>query len=333
MKMGLLNKISDVKGVTVGHRTLIDGDIQTGVTIIMPTPDNPFFNKLPAAQYVINGFGKTTGLIQIEELGQLESPIGLTNTLSVGRVQDALVGYMVTRCQAENYALKSINVVVGECNDSRINDIAQRSLCEADVRAAIADASADFAVGAVGAGRGMVCYGLKGGIGSASRVVEIDGQIYTLGALVLANHGRLSQLVVDGEPVGAKIIAARRQTELPAVEWGSIVVVLACDAPVDARQLKRLCKRATAGIARTGSEFGNGSGDVVIAFSTAQSIPHDCSAATVDCRRLLDGRLDSLFSAVVEAVEDSVINALQAAEAVGGFDDLATVMTNCGLKK
>ncbi len=326
MKTGKLNKISDVAGVTVGHCTIDDGAIQTGVTVIMPVPDNPYINKLQAAQYVINGFGKSSGLIQIEELGQLESPIGLTNTLAVGRVQDALVGYMIARCAAENCALRSINVAVGECNDGKINDIAKRSLDASHVALAIANATADFELGSVGAGRAMVCYDLKGGIGSASRLVELAGATYTVGALVLANHGKLSQLTIDGQKIGAAL--ALKNKRQPAAEQGSIVVIIASDAPLDARQLKRLCKRATAGIARTGSEFGNGSGDVVIAFSTANRIKPLNAGATEHLHHyqfLDDSQLDNCFSAVVEAVESSIINALENAESIADCADFPSL--------
>ncbi len=319
MKTGKLNKISDVKGVTVGHCTIDKGAVQTGVTVVLPTPGNPFIDKLQAAQYVINGFGKTSGLVQIDELGQLESPIGLTNTLAVGRVQDALVGYMVKRCADDNCALKSINVVVAECNDSKINAITERCITDEHVEKAIAGATPDFELGSVGAGRAMVCYGLKGGIGSASRLVELNDHTYTIGALVLANHGKLSQLTIDSQKIGAEL--ALNNKRQPAVEQGSIVVIIATDAPVDARQLKRLCKRATAGIARTGSEFGNGSGDIVIAFSTANRIKRLDRQASTQLHHyqfLDDSQLDSCFSAVVAAVEDSIISALQNAKPVAG---------------
>ncbi len=327
MKTGKLNKITDVAGVRVGHCTLADGAIQTGVTVIMPTTDNPFVNKLQAAAYVINGFGKTTGLMQIDELGQLESPIALTNTLSVGRVQDGLVGYMIDQCQREGHNLESINVVVGECNDSKINNIAKRTINAQHVEAAIDDIKADFELGSVGAGRGMVCYGIKGGIGSASHLVEAANHTYTIGALVLANHGKLNQLTIYGNKIGAKLKDELISKQSDDVEKGSIIVLIATDAPLDARQLKRICKRATAGIARTGSEFGNGSGDVVIAFSTDNRIKHSFNKADSQQLQsyqfLLDSALDPLFSATVEAVENAIISALENAKTVGEVKCLA----------
>ncbi len=327
MRTGKLNKITDVAGVRVGHCTLANGAIQTGVTVIMPTLDNSFFNKLQAATYVINGFGKTTGIIQIDELGQLESPIALTNTLSVGRVQDGLVGYMIERCQHDGRKLESINVVVGECNDSKLNNITTRAINAKHVNEAIADAKADFELGSVGAGRGMVCYGLKGGIGSASRLVEVANKTYTVGALVLANHGKLNQLTIHGNKIGVQLKDKLISKQLDDVEKGSIVVIIATDAPVDARQLKRIAKRATAGIARTGSEFGNSSGDVVIAFSTVNRINNSFNKADSqqlqNYKFLLDSALDPLFGATVEAVENAIISALENAETVGAVKCLS----------
>ncbi len=324
---GKLNKITDVKGVTVGHHTIDQGDVQTGVTIVMPCPDNPFLNKLPAASYVINGYGKTAGLVQIDELGTLESPIGLTNTLCVGRVHDALVSYMLECCKAENYDVKSINVVVGECNDAKVNDIARQSITKEHVAAAIDDLKIDFECGSVGAGRGMVCHDLKGGIGSASRVVEILGIEYTIGTLVLANHGKGRQLIIDNRPIGLELFANDDSDHL---EKGSIMVIIASDAPLESRQLKRIAKRATAGIARVGSTFGNGSGDIAIAFSTANRVPDynrkRDAKSLLSSTRLPDILLEDLFSATVEAVAASVVDALQSATSVGGVKSLSDML-------
>ncbi len=324
MKKGPNNAITDVKGVRVGHCTLDKGDIQTGVTVVMPSDDNPFVNRLVAASYVINGFGKASGLVQIDELGWLESPIALTNTLSVGAVQDALVGYMLERCETEGVEVTSLNVVVGECNDGRINAIRKRAVGEKHLRQAISEASVDFAQGSVGAGRGMVCHGLKGGIGSASRCVEIGGEAFTVGVLVQANHGRMEDLTVRGRAVGAELKEQLNRSE--TVERGSVMVILATDLPVDARQLRRMCKRAGAGLARTGTFFGHGSGDIVIGFTTAnrlasshggsQSIDTDCWQTA---RTLKEGLMDRPFQAVADATEEAVLNALEYAHALGGF--------------
>ena len=198
---GPLNKISDVPGVTVGHCTLADGDVQTGVTALLPHPGDIIHEKLLAASHVINGFGKTTGLVQIDELGTLETPILFTNTLSVGTAETALVKNMLAQNPDICETTGSVNPVVCECNDSGLNDIRGLHVTEQNVFDALADCKADFAEGAVGAGRGMRCHGLKGGIGSASRVVELDGKNYTIGSLVLSNHAMFDDLMVGGTPI------------------------------------------------------------------------------------------------------------------------------------
>ena len=246
---GARDKISDVPGVTVGHCTLADGVVQTGVTALLPHQGDIFHEKVLAASYVINGFGKTTGLVQIDELGTLETPIALTNTLNVGLVYDAMVEYMVGRCAQSGTALRSVNPVVAECNDGGLNDIARRAVRQEHVFAAIENARADFEEGDVGAGKGMVCHGLKGGIGSASRIVELDGARYTLGVLALANHGRLEDLCIGGKSVGAKIAAHLESAPEQQQDKGSCIVVMATDLPLCARQLERVVKRASVGLA------------------------------------------------------------------------------------
>jgi D-aminopeptidase len=323
------NAITDVEGVRVGHTTLWRGDgplvrgvgpVRTGVTAILPHGDNPFLEKVPAAAEVFNGFGKTTGLVQVDELGELETPILLTNTLSVGQVSDALVGWMVEQHPAIGVTTTSVNPVVAECNDGGLNDIGGRHVSEADVRAAIAEArGGPVAEGNLGAGTGMVCYGWAGGIGTASRRLAADGGGWTVGALVLANFGRRHDLLVAGVPVGREL--AKLAT--PEREHGSIIVVVATDAPLDARQLGRIARRAPLGLARTGSHGGHGSGDVVIAFSTANRIPH-YATDLVRQVALVDEHgpaIDALFAATVEATEEAVINAICAANAIVGRDD------------
>ena len=265
---GPLNKISDVPGVTVGHCTLADGDVQTGVTALLPHPGDLFHEKLLAASHVINGFGKTTGLVQIDELGTLETPILFTNTLSVGTVETAL-----------------------------------------------ADCKADFAEGAVGAGRGMRCHGLKGGIGSASRVVELDGKNYTIGSLVLSNHAMFDDLMVGGTPI-QQLLEAHIP---PHEDKGSIITVLATDIPLSERQLRRLCHRALVGLSRTGSYCGNGSGEIVLAFTTANRMPHYADKALLPMTMLHDDAINPLFRAVAECVEESVLSSLFHAETVTGY--------------
>ena len=311
---GPLDKISDVPGVTVGHCTLSDGEVQTGVTALLPHPGDIFHDKVMAASHVINGFGKTTGLVQIEELGTLETPILFTNTLSVGTVETALVKYMLDRNPDICETTGSVNPVVCECHDCGLNDIRGLHVTEENVWAALADCRADFAEGAVGAGRGMRCHGLKGGIGSASRVVELDGKPYTIGALVLSNHAVFDDLVVAGTPIQTLLDASIP----PHEDKGSIITVLATDIPLSERQLRRLCHRALVGLSRTGSFCGNGSGEIVIAFTTANRVPHDSEKAILPMGMVHDDAINPLFRAVAECVEESVLSSLLHAETVTG---------------
>ncbi|HEY8347463.1 MAG TPA: P1 family peptidase [Symbiobacteriaceae bacterium] len=323
------NDICDVPGVLVGHATIVrgvgplvpgEGPVRTGVTAILPHGGNLFAEKVPAGVFVLNGFGKSVGIPQIQELGTIETPILLTNTLSTFRAADALVSWMIEQNPDIGINTGTVNPVVGECNDGFLNDIQGRHVTEEHVRAALESAGpGPVRQGAVGAGTGMVCFGFKGGIGSASRVVGP----YTLGALVLANFGRREQLLIAGVPVGQRLLdypgkPEPAQDEAPA---GSVMVVLATDAPLDARQLTRLCKRGALGLARTGASAANGSGDFVIGFSTAYRIPHG-KVEILTPPRLADGapELDQLFVAAVEAVEEAVLNALFTAVTVTGRD-------------
>lgn len=311
---GVRNKISDVPGVTVGHCTLADGEIQTGVTALLPHPGDLFHDKVMAACHVINGFGKTTGLVQIEELGTIETPILFTNTLSVGTVETALVRYMLERNADICETTGSVNPVVCECNDSYLNDIRGLHVTEQNVLDALADCKADFAEGAVGAGRGMRCHGLKGGIGSASRVVELDGKPYTIGTLVLSNHATFDDLTIAGKNIH-ELLAERIP---PHEDKGSIITVIATDIPLNERQLKRLCRRALVGLSRTGSACGNGSGEIVLAFTTANRVPHDSEQAILPMAMLHDDAINPLFRAVAECVEESVLSSLLHAGTVTG---------------
>ena len=312
---GPLDKISDVPGVTVGHCTLADGEVQTGVTALLPHQGDIFHDKVMAASHVINGFGKTTGLVQIDELGTLETPILFTNTLSVGTVETALVKYMLDKTPDICETTGSVNPVVCECNDGGLNDIRGLHVTEENALAALADCRADFAEGAVGAGRGMRCHGLKGGIGSASRVVELDGKQYTIGALVLSNHAVFDDLVVAGTPIQSLLDAHIP----PHEDKGSIITVLATDIPLSERQLRRLCHRALVGLSRTGSFCGNGSGEIVIAFTTANRVPHYSEKAILPMGMLHDDAINPLFRAVAECVEESVLSSLLHAETVTGY--------------
>ena len=311
---GARNKISDVPGVTVGHCTLAEGSVQTGVTALLPHLGDVFHDKVLAACHVINGFGKTTGLVQIEELGTLETPILFTNTLSVGTVETALVKYMLERNPDICETTGSVNPVVCECNDSNLNDIRGLHVTEQNVLDALADCKADFAEGAVGAGRGMRCHGLKGGIGSASRLVELDGRTYTIGTLVLSNHATFDDLVIAGKPIHTLL----DERIPPHEDKGSIITVIATDIPLSERQLKRLCRRVIVGLSRTGSTCGNGSGEIVLAFTTANRMPHYADSPLLPMTMLHDDAINPLFRAVAECAEESVLSSLLHAETVTG---------------
>jgi len=324
MRRGRGNRLSDVPGVAVGHCTLDSGRSRTGVTVVMPSVSNPFARKLPAAAFVLNGFGKSLGLVQVEELGSLETPIFLTNTLNVGLVHDAAVGYMIDRCEAEGEELRSVNPVVLECNDSSLSDIRERPVREEHVRRAIEAACEDFALGDVGAGKGMTCHGLKGGIGTASRIVELGGREYVLGLLVLANHGRLADLAVAGRPVGREILARRAAGEAgpgdalgDAPDKGSAILVYATDAPLDSRQLGRVLRRGSVGLARLGSYIGHGSGEVFVGFSTANAITVEGDLRQIEA--VNESRLDRFFRAAAECAEEAVLDSMACASAVIGW--------------
>lgn len=311
---GPLNAITDVAGVAVGHATLVEGEnIRTGVTAVLPHPGNLYLNKVPAAVHVVNGFGKAAGLSQVQELGELETPIILTNTLSVGAALDALVEYKLERNPEIGRSLPTVNGVVAECNDGFLNDIRARRVGAREVRAALTAAgSGPVPEGNVGAGTGMSAFSCKAGIGTSSRLA---GE-YTCGVLVLSNFGRWHQLKIAGVPVG-QLLPSPAGDYPP--EKGSIVMVAATDAPLDSRQLSRLAKRAAFGLARTGSVAGHGSGDYVLAFSTGASSLPLAKDRQVQVG-FVDSHLDRLFEAVVEATEEAILNALFAAETMWGRD-------------
>lgn len=313
---GPRNKITDVEGVTVGHSTVDTERSKTGVTVIMPCRDNPFARKLTAAVCVQNGYGKSQGLVQIEELGSLETPIALTNTLNVGIIHDSIVEYMLEVGEKEHISITSVNPVVGECNDSVLNDISLRAVGKGEVMAAVRSASQDFEEGDVGAGKGTVCFGLKGGIGSASRVVSLGGRDYIVGALVQSNFGSTENLVIGRRPVGMELT----DIEPAAVDRGSIMMILATDLPVTDRQLKRMCRRAPVGLVRCGSFLGHGSGDIVIGFTTANRVETEKETPVYSMEVLKEELLDQVFPMVAESVEEAVLNSLAAASTVTGYD-------------
>lgn len=322
---GPLGTIADVQGVTVGHCTLDEGAMQTGVTVIRPHAGDPFLDKVPAAVSVINGFGKSIGLVQVEELGTLETPIALTNTFGVAALAQAQIRSAIRANPQIGREWSTVNPLVFECNDGYLNDIQAMAVGEQHFDAAYAAASRDVASGSLGAGRGMSCFDLKGGIGNASRGVEVVGVRYTVGALVLANFGRLPMLTVDAMPLGrvlaerAKAAALAQAATSTKPEQGSIIMIVATDAPLDSRQLKRLSLRAAAGLARTGSVYGHGSGDIALAFSTAYTVPHQADFITLP-PLLADARLDPLFRACADSVEQAIFDALWRAQSVTGRD-------------
>lgn len=313
---GKLNKITDVGDVTVGHCTIDTEDHKTGVTVILPCKDNIFVNKLTAAAFVHNGFGKTTGIPQIEELGTLESIIGLTNTLNVGKVQEGIVDYMVELCEKDGEEISSINTVVGECNDASLNKITERVIGTEEVRAAIADAGKDFKEGDVGAGKGTTCFGMKGGIGSASRLVSLDGKEYVIGVLVQSNFGKTRNFVLNGRPLGEELCL---KIEEAKKDEGSIMMVVATDLPVSDRQLKRIIRRAGVGLSRCGSFMGHGSGDIMLGFSTANRFCRGEEAAVISVQQMNENHMDDIFEAAAEATEEAILNSLAMADTVTGY--------------
>ncbi len=331
MPPGPHNAITDVSGVRVGHTTLISGEgplrpgqgpVRTGVTVVLPHGEDIFCHKVRAAVHTINGFGKVRGFEEVRELGVVESPIALTNTLNVGLVADALVQYAVRHNPDIGIRTSTANVLVGETHDGYLNDIQGRHVRAEQVWTAIEAATpGPVEEGALGAGTGTSCFGWKGGIGTASRVCPRAGGGYTVGALVQSNFGRAEDLLVCGVPVGRHLRPPDQAPE-PAPERGSIMIVLATDAPLTSRQLRRLCVRVAAGLARTGSHLGHGSGDFVVAFSTAWRIKHKSPALTTTQTVVADeGRaMYWLLPAVVESVEEAVLNSLFRAETIVGRD-------------
>lgn len=320
LQPGTHNAITDVKGLRVGHTTLIqDQHIRTGVTAIVPHEGNVFQQKVPAAVYVGNGFGKLAGITQVQELGNLESPIILTNTLGVGSAMNAVVDY--TLQQPGNEQVQSVNALIGETNDGSLNDIRGRHVTQAHVLEAIQQAkSGAVPEGNVGAGTGTVCFGFKGGIGTASRQLPQSLGGYTVGVLVQSNFGGVLQ--IDGVPVGEELKQFAFSKEVFGSADGSCMIVVATDAPVDARNLERIAKRAMMGLAKTGGIASNGSGDYVIAFSTNEGlrIPYTSKEKIQTVSLLRNDEMSPLFMATIEATEEAIINSLFMAETMQGKD-------------
>lgn len=309
---GPLNAITDVPGVTVGHADVRGEGIATGVTAVLPHGGDLFRSKVRGAVDVINGFGKSAGLMQVAELGSIETPILLTNTFAVAACSEALIRRAIAANPEIGRKTSTVNPLVCECNDGSINDIQALAVAQEDAfRALDAARSGPVAQGAVGAGSGMTAFGFKAGIGSASRALAVGGRDFMLGALVLANFGRAGDLVLpDGRrphPAG-----------VGEPEKGSVIVILATDLPLGDRQLSRVARRAGAGLARLGAFWGHGSGDIAICFTTADPVAHAASEPFATMTRLDDGHIDLVFRAAAEATQEAVLNALCAAPATAG---------------
>ncbi|KRE96831.1 aminopeptidase [Frateuria sp. Soil773] len=320
LQPGRLNAITDVPGVKVGQKTLVRGDdVRTGVTAILPYAGNVFQGKVPAAVYVGNGFGKLAGSTQVEELGNLETPIVLTNTLSVPTAADALIDY--TLSLPGNAGVRSVNPVVGETNDGYLNDIRGRHVAKRDVLDAIGSATGGpVEQGSVGAGTGTVAFGFKGGIGTSSRRLPPSLGGYAVGVLVQTNFGGV--LSVDGVPVGKALHKYYLSDRLGDSPDGSCMIVVATDAPLDARNLKRLAKRAMLGLGRTGGIASDGSGDYAIAFSTntAVRVPYASDDPVQKTEVLRNDAMSPLFMAAIEATEEAIVNSLFHARDMTGAD-------------
>lgn len=314
---GQYNAITDVAGVKVGHTTLIKGDsVRTGVTALLPHSGNIFQQKVPAAIYIGNGFGKLMGYSQVKELGTIETPIVLTNTLSVPAAANALINY--TLQNPDNQDVRSVNALVGETNDGYLNDIRGQHVQPEDVLSAIKKAqSGPVTEGNVGAGTGTICFQYKGGIGTSSRVIPKTQGGYTVGVLVQSNFGGI--LEINGIPVAKELNNYPRQFKYDVD--GSCMMVVMTDAPLDARNLERLAKRAMMGLAKTGGIASNGSGDFVVAVSTAKEnfVPYSSESLTQKFNYLSNDAMSPLFLATIEATEEAIINSLLAADDMTGF--------------
>ena len=319
---GRRNLITDVKGVKVGHVTINKGDIHSGVTAVIPQPGNLFKNKVMAGVSVINGFGKSAGLIQIQEMGTIETPIILTNTLSVGTGAQALVRYMLKDNEDIGVTTGTVNPIVMECNDGGLSDIRGLHIKEKHIMDAINNCAITFEEGAVGGGTGMSCLGVKGGIGSASKVVKNSAGEFTIGALVMSNFGSPGNLVIGGKHYDTRKCSqavTENEKKEEKKDKGSVIMIIATDAPLNERQLGRVSKRALAALARVGSYSGNSSGDIAVAFTTANRVPHYSKKLVLDTKMYFDTEIDELFEASVEAVEEALVSSLYHAKTMVGI--------------
>lgn len=328
-KPGRFNAITDVEGVLVGHSTIIRGEpgplvvgqgpVRTGVTAIIPGGGNIFMDRLAGGAFVLNGAGEVSGLTQVVEWGLLETPILLTNTMSVGAVSDAMARSMVEQYPGIGSEHDVIIPVVGECDDSYLNDISGRHVREEHVREALKSATTGVvAEGCVGGGTGMITCDFKAGIGTSSRKLPQVFGGYTLGVLVMSNFGKMHNLRVAGMPVGEVLAEKLRDMPRRVQSYGSIIAVVATDAPLLPHQIHRLCKRVSLGIGRVGSYAAHGSGEIVVGFSTANVIPRRTRKMVYKMKILLDQRLDPLYEAVMEATEEAILNSMCMATETGG---------------
>lgn len=326
---GPLNAITDVKGVRVGHSTLIEGSgrrkpgngpVRTGVTIIQPN-DDPYNQKVVSGGFVLNGAGEVSGMTQVMEWGLIETPIALTNTLSVGRVSDCVVKWMADKHPSIQNNVEVIIPVVGECDDSFLNDAVGLHIKPNHVFSALDSATAGLPLeGAVGAGTGMICCDLKAGIGTSSRLVKVGENQYTVGVLVLSNFGVMEHLRIDGYPLGEIFSKSLGGYSRRINNYGSIITVIATDMPLVANQINRLCKRAALGIGRVGSYGAHSSGEIIIGFSTANWVPRNSQQSLIQMNMILDTFLDGAYKAVIEATEESILNSLTMAVEMEGVN-------------
>ncbi|MFX1565181.1 MAG: P1 family peptidase [Promethearchaeota archaeon] len=330
MPPGPHNTIADVPEVLVGHATIIEGEgklvpgqgpIRTGVTAILPHGGNLFLEPVVGAVHIINGFGKAVGLAQLMELGRIETPILITSTLNVGIVEDAVTQYVIEQNPQTGISQSTPNPLVAECHDGFLNDAQGRHVRSPHVFSAIKGASNQVEEGCIGAGTGMMAYGFKSGIGSASRVLPEKQGGYTLGCLVVPNCGREGDLILNGTPITRILNNPHSTPSFPRSEGGSIIIVIATDAPLSSRQLTRIARRGVIGIGRTGSIVSHGSGDFVIAFSTAYQEKEEAKPLVVDRRQLRETYLTPFFGAVVETTEEAILNALFMATTMTGRDN------------
>ncbi len=327
---GPLNAITDVPGVKVGHSTLIEGSgrrkpgngpVRTGVTVVLPN-DDTYQRKLVSGGFILSGAGEVSGMTQVQEWGLIETPIALTNTLSVGRVSDSIVKWMTEKYQSIRELQEVIIPVVGECDDSFLNDAVGLHIKPQHVFNALDSAtSGPVEEGAVGAGTGMICCDFKGGIGTSSRLIPMGGETYTMGVLVQSNFGVMEHLRMDGFPVGRVFASSQGQYSRRVNNYGSIIVVIGTNMPLTAQQINRLCRRAALGIGRVGSYGAHSSGEIIIGFTTANEIPRVSPTPVRSYNMVLDTFLDPAYKGVIEATEEAILNSLTMAvdmEGAGG---------------